>query len=317
MPGESWEDLPVMGAGAGRRDYGAYMQTLTLGDIRIDRVLEQEGPIFGLDFLLPGAPPDLLDANADWLMPRYADPASRNLILSFHSLLVRTPTRTILVDACVGNDKERPARPPWHQAKFPFLDNLARHGVSPDDIDIVLCTHLHADHVGWNTQLLDGRWVPTFPNATYVFAKREYEYWEVENRAAVPDEPLNHGSFNDSVLPVVEAGRAQFVADDHEIDHGIWLEPAPGHTPGNIVIRVEREGARALLVGDAIHTPAQFADLGLSTRFCSDPAQSAQTRIRLIDDVAETDTALLTAHFPTPTAGRVIRRGDAFGFQDL
>jgi len=317
MSGQSWEDLSATQAGGGRGDDGARMQTLTIGDIRIDRVLEQEGPIFGLDFLLPDAPADLLDANADWLMPRYADPASRNLILSFHSLLVRTPNRTILVDACVGNDKERPARPPWHHASFPYLDNLARHGVGPDDIDVVLCTHLHADHVGWNTRLLDGRWVPTFPNASYVFAKREYEYWQAQNRAVPPEEPLNHGSFNDSVLPVVEAGRAQLVADDHEIDQGIWLEPAPGHTPGNIVIRVERDGARALLVGDAIHSPAQFADLGLSTRFCSDPVQSARTRIRLIDDVAETDTALLTAHFPTPTAGRVVRRGDAFGFEDL
>ena len=298
-------------------EQGAKMQTLTIGDIRIDRVLEQEGPIFGLDFLLPDAPPDMLDANADWLMPRYADPASRNLILAFHSLLVRTPNLTILVDACVGNDKERPNRPPWHHAQFPYLETLARHGVSPDDIDIVLCTHLHADHVGWNTKLLDGRWVPTFPNANYVFAKREYEFWEAENRAASDDEPVNHGSFYDSVLPVVEAGRAKLVADDHEIDQGIWLEPAPGHTPGNIVIRVERDGKRALLVGDAIHSPAQFADPRISTRFCTDPVQSAQTRLRLIDEVAETDTAFLTAHFPTPTAGRIVRRGDAFGFQGL
>jgi glyoxylase-like metal-dependent hydrolase (beta-lactamase superfamily II) len=293
------------------------MQTLTIGDIRIDRVLEQEGPIFGLDFLLPEAPADMFDANADWLTPRFADPASRNLILSFHSLLVRTPSRTILVDACVGNDKERPERPPWHRAQFPFLDNLAKHGVAPEDIDIVLCTHLHADHVGWNTRLLDGRWVPTFPNATYVFARREYAHWEAENAKASADEPLLHGSFADSVLPIVDAGRAQLVESDHELDHGIRLEPAPGHTPGNIVIRVERNGARALLVGDAIHSPAQFADPGLSTRFCSDPVQSAETRTRLIDEVAETDTAFLTAHFPTPTLGRVIRRGKAFGFEDL
>jgi len=293
------------------------MQTLTIGDIRIDRVLEQEGPIFGLDFLLPDAPPDMLDANADWLMPRYIDPASRQVILSFHSLLVRTPRQTILVDACVGNDKERPERPPWHHASFPYLDNLARHGVGPDDIDVVLCTHLHADHVGWNTKLLDGRWVPTFANATYVFAQTEYDHWEAENRAASKDAPINHGSFYDSVLPVVEAGKAQFVATDHEIELGIWLEPAPGHTPGNIVIRVERGGARALLVGDSMHSPAQFADPSISSRFCVDPVQSAKTRMRLIDEVAETGTAFLTAHFPSPTAGRVVRRGDAFGFDDI
>jgi len=293
------------------------MQTLTVGDIRIDRVLETEGPIFEVDYLLPAAPPDLIDAHADWLMPRYVAPASRTLILSFHSLLVRTPKQTILVDACIGNDKERLTRPPWHRAQFPFLQNLARLAVGPDDIDVVLCTHLHADHVGWNTKLLDGRWVPTFANATYVFGRREYEHWEAENRKAPADEPLNHGSFIDSVLPIVEAGRAQLVETDHQIDHGIWLEPAPGHTPGNVVIRVERNGARALLVGDAIHSPAQFADPGLDTRFCSDPKQSTETRLRLIDEVAETDTAFLTAHFPTPTFGRIVRRGDAFGFEDI
>lgn len=291
------------------------MKTITVGDVTIDRVLEREGPFADVDFLLPDVPPGLLDSNAGWLTPRFVEPESGQVIMSFHSLLVRTPRQTVLVDACVGNDKERPDRPFWHRAQFPYLENLAALGLRPEDIDTVLCTHMHADHVGWNTKLLDGRWVPTFPNASYIFAKREYEHWEAANRAS--DAPVNHNSFNDSVLPVVEAGQAQMVADDYEIEEGIWLEPAPGHTPGNVIIHIARKGGRAMLVGDAVHTPVQFANPRLSSRFCSDPVQSAETRARIIDRVAETDTAFLTAHFPTPTAGRVVRQGEAFRFEAI
>ncbi len=293
------------------------MKTIKVGDITIDRVLEHEGPFFGLDYLLPDLPSGLLEANADWLMPRYVDPDTGDVVLSFHSMLLRTPRHTILVDACVGNNKERPLRPFWHRASFPYLENLVALGVQPEEIDFVLCTHLHADHVGWNTKLLDGRWVPTFPNAKYIFAKREYDYWEAENRESTASEPINHNAFYDSVLPVVEAGQAQLVADDHQIEDGIWLEPAPGHTPGNVVIHVMRKGERALLVGDALHSPAQLAKPELSSRFCADPVQSAETRARIIDQVAETDTAFLTAHFPTPTAGRIVRSGEAFRFEDI
>jgi len=292
---------------------GERMKTIEVGDITIDRVLEYEGPIFKLDFLLPDVPPGLLEANTDWLMPRYVDPETGNVVLSIHSLILRTPRHTILIDACVGNDKERPERAFWHRAQFPYLRNLAALGLAPEDIDFVLCTHMHADHIGWNTKLLDGRWVPTFPNAKYIFAKREYDYWEAANRRA----PVNHNSFNDSVLPVVEAGQALLVADDHQIEDGIWLEPAPGHTPGNIIVHVKRNGARALLVGDAVHTPVQFAMPALSSSFCTDPVQSAKTRARIIDRVAETDTVFLTAHFPTPTAGRVVRHKQAFRFEDI
>ncbi len=293
------------------------MKTIKVGDITIDRVLEHEGPIFEPEFLLPDLPPELLEANADWLMPRYVDPGTGDIVLSFHSLLLRTPRHTILVDTCVGNDKERPLRPFWHRARFPYLENLAALGVRPEDIDFVLCTHLHADHVGWNTKLLDGRWVPTFPNAKYIFAKREYDYWKAANRESAGSEPVNHNAFIDSVLPVIEAGQAQLVADDHQIEDGIWLEPAPGHTPGNVVIHVARNGGRALLVGDAVHSPVQLAKPALSSRFCANPVQSAETRARIIDQVAETDTAFLTAHFPTPTAGRIVRSGEAFRFEDM
>lgn len=290
------------------------MKTQMIGDIAIDRVVENEGPFLEVTDLLPDAPEDLVAENADWLAPRFVERATGKAIMSFHSLLLRTGRHTILVDACVGNHKHRPLRPNWHEQTFPWLDNLRAHGVAPEAVDFVMCTHLHADHVGWNTQMTDGRWVPTFPNAKYVFAKREYDYWEAEHNA---DATMNHGSFGDSVLPVMDAGQAVLVGDDHAIEDGIWLEPAPGHTPGNIVVRLERNGDRAVLVGDVCHTAAQFAMPSLSSKFCSDPVKSAETRTRLIESVADTDTLFLTAHFPTPTAGRIVGKGDAFRFADV
>jgi glyoxylase-like metal-dependent hydrolase (beta-lactamase superfamily II) len=298
------------------------MRTQAFGGMTIDRVIESEGPFFKLDFLLPEAPPDLLAANADWLAPVFVEPASGMLRLSFHAFVIRTRHHTILVDGCIGNDKERPLRPHWHRQKFPFLERLAAIGVAPEQVDFVLCTHLHADHVGWNTRLRDGRWVPTFPNARYVFAKTEYEYWEREHRAALAagGEPPNHGSFADSVLPVVEAKRADLVADDHAIDDGVWLEGAAGHTPGTVVIHARGGGktgreSDAVFLGDIIHSAAQFAAPTLSSRFCADAAASRRTRCGLIERFAERDTLILAAHFPTPTAGRIVRHRDVFRFK--
>lgn len=290
------------------------MKPQQIGNFRVDRVLESEGPYFDLDFLLPGAPADLIAANADWLKPHFVDRADDRLILAFQSFVLRTGRHTILVDACTGNDKERPQRPHWHRQKHPFLDRLRAIGVEPEAIDFVFCTHLHADHVGWNTKLESGRWVPTFPNARYVFAKREYEHWEQEHRAAVAagGEPLAHGSFADSVLPVVEAKRAVFVASDHEIETGVHLEPAYGHTPGNCVLNARSNGAEAVFIGDVMHTAAQLANPALSSRFCSDPAMSAKTRTALVERHAESGTVLFACHFPTPVAGRIRRRGAGF-----
>jgi glyoxylase-like metal-dependent hydrolase (beta-lactamase superfamily II) len=290
------------------------MKPQQIGSFRVDRVLEHEGPFFALNHLLPSASPDLIAENADWLKPRFVDPADDRLILAFQSFVLRTGRHTILVDTCVGNDKERPARPHWHRLKGPFLDRLRALGVEPEAVDFVFCTHLHADHVGWNTKLENGRWVPTFPNARYIFARREYEHWEKVHREIVArgDEPLSHGSFADSVLPVVEAKRAVFVASDHEIEPGVFLEPAYGHTPGNCVLHARSGGAHALFIGDVMHTAAQLANPALSSCFCSDPAESARTRTVLVERHAETDTVLLACHFPTPVAGRIRRNHTGF-----
>lgn len=217
------------------------MKTQIVGDLRIDRVVESEGPFVPYAFLLPEATQELIDAHADWLKPRFVDPTDNRAIMGFCSFILRTPRHAILVDACSGNDKERPLRPNWHRQKHRFRESMVQAGTRPEEIDSVFCTHLHADHVGWNTLLVDGRWVPTFPNAHYLFARREYEYWEQAQREAVSlgaDMP-NHGAFADSVLPVVEAGRA--LSDAERGAH-----PA---APGCVQVRVQQ---RAYIAGDRL-----------------------------------------------------------------
>src|SRR6202048_4713567 len=150
--------------------------------------------------------------------PKLVDPASGLLVFAFHSTVIRTPRATILVDTCSGNDKERPHKLRYHRKNWPYLANLAAAGFMPEDIDYVLCTHLHADHVGWNTRLVGGRWVPTFPNARYLFARREWENWrEAELRAAYTTDP----NYEDSLLPVMDSGQAELVATDYAFDDSV------------------------------------------------------------------------------------------------
>lgn len=280
---------------------------MKIGDIAVERVVEYEGPFAPLDFLLPDARKEMLKEHA-WLQPAFVDGQFR-VVMSFHSYVLRTPRHVILVDGCVGNGKERPARPAWHRQEVPYLERLAAAGVQPEQVDFVFCTHLHADHVGWNTRLRNGRWVPTFPNAKYIFARREYEHWESLVRSG---EAPNHGSFTDSVLPVMEAKQAQLVESDHQIEDGIHLEAAYGHTPGTCLLHAKSRGVHGIFSGDVMHTPVQLAEPGLSSRFCSDAEQSARTRRALCERIADTPSMLFTGHFPAPSAARLVRRGSAF-----
>lgn len=292
------------------------MKRIELGEVHIDKVTESAGPIFEPDFLFPEATAADVAEHRQWLEPHFVDPASGKLIMSFHSYVVRTAHHTIVVDTCIGNDKERPARDFWHRLKTPYLDHYAELGVDPADVDFVMCTHLHVDHVGWNTRLENGRWVPTFPNATYIFAQTEFDHWEQQKRVNSSG-PVNHGSFEDSVLPVVEAGQALLVGMDYSLDDQVCLAPAPGHTPGNVTLNLRSKSRKAILCGDTIHHPVQFAHPEWSSRFCDDADLSRQTRHGLMERIADTATLLLPAHFPDPTAGTVVRAGDVFRFQSL
>ena len=285
-----------------------------LGELEIHRAIESEVPIFDTFTFFPDATREVVEANKDWLMPRYIDPKTIEVILCIQSYVIKTSHHTILVDTCVGNHKSRPARPSWHMQNSPFIEELASVGVHPEEVDFVLFTNLHVDHVGWNTKLLDGRWVPTFPNAKYIFSRNEFELWAAryEKGETVPV-PL---VYEDSVLPIVEAGQAIIVEDTHQIDDGMWLEPAPGHTPGHVMLNLKSGEETALMSGDVIHHPLQLIRPEWSSRACEDPHLSAVSRTKMLERVADTNTLLCPAHFGSPTMGHVISHAtDGFRYR--
>jgi glyoxylase-like metal-dependent hydrolase (beta-lactamase superfamily II) len=284
------------------------MDRLTIGDATVLRVEEMVDTSFTAAGFFLNFERAALEPHLGWLAPRYYIPERDALVFSMHAWVVRTGRHTVLIDTCVGNDKDRMPRAHWHQMRSPFLDRLHATGVAPEDVDYVMCTHLHADHVGWNTVLRDGRWVPTFPKARYLFARVEYEHW-LHN----PDpSPIRRNAFHDSVLPVVEAGRAQMIEDGHEVDGGFTVQLAPGHTPGNAAIRLASKGVEALFVGDSVHHPMQVYQVDWSTHVCTDPAAAAASRRRLLERCAERGSLLLPAHFPAPHGAHVRDAGGGF-----
>jgi glyoxylase-like metal-dependent hydrolase (beta-lactamase superfamily II) len=290
---------------------------LTVGGIVIEGVLELPRVPIRLAEMLPASSSALIDAESDWLAPRFAHRSrSGDWIgfLTFQSYLVRTAHHTILVDTCVGNHKDRGGYEPFHGMDTPWLDRLAATGVAPEQVDFVMCTHMHPDHIGWNTRLADGRWVPTFPRARYVFARREYEHrralWERDGAAV-------ERAYTDSVLPVVESGQAVIVESDHALDDQVCLEAAHGHTPGNVVIRLRDGAAQAVLSGDVLHHPLQVRYPEWSSQFCEDPQASAACRREFVTRHADTDTLIVPAHFPAPTAGRIRSDGERWRYDWL
>jgi len=281
--------------------------SFAFGDITIQRIVEEERPLFDPLTFFPNLTPDLLAENRAWLEPTALDPVTGKLMLCIQSWVVRTKHHTILVDTCVGNDKERPNHPFWNRMREEaYMRGLAALGLTVEDIDIVMCTHMHVDHVGWNTRLENGRWVPTFPKARYVFSAEEYAYWAGEHAKA-------HGyPFADSVLPIVEAGRAELVADDHAITDAIRLEATPGHSPHHVALRVASAGQEALFTGDLIHSPLQARYPEITMRADWDPAMAAQTRRRVLECACEAQTLLCFAHFPSPSHARLSRWGNGF-----
>ena len=278
-----------------------------VGDLSIHRIIEQETTFFPALELFPTLSPDLLAENRDWMRKANAIDAEDVLILCFQSYVVRTPHHTILIDSCIGNDKQRPARPKWHQkTDDTYMRGLKAAGISVEDIDFVMCTHLHVDHVGWNTRLEGDRWVPTFPKARYIFGKAEYDYWVAQNaKAEVPP-------FTDSVLPVVEAKRADMVGHDFAIGDHLRILPTPGHTPGHIAFAMGKAKDDAVFVGDIMHSPIQLQHPELSPRFDVDPVQAAATRKNFLERYCDTDTLCCTAHFPSPSTGKIRRKGSGF-----
>jgi glyoxylase-like metal-dependent hydrolase (beta-lactamase superfamily II) len=296
------------------------MKPLRSGPITVHRIVETERLLFEPNWLYPDVSAELVQRNKNWLDERFIESATDRLVVSMQSFVVQTSRHNILVDTCTGNGKRRPANAWQHQLNTPYLQMLAAAGFRPQDIDVVLCTHLHSDHVGWNTQFEGGRWVPTFPKATYLFCAEDFDALNRRHQADKA-QPALYGAFADSVLPIIDARQAMLVEMDHVIeqdgDDGVWLEPMPGHTAGHVGVNVRAGGLHVLLVGDVLHHPIQLAEPGLTTRSDADPAEALATRRRLLNAYADTQTIVLPAHFPTPTAGRIISWGETYRFRWL
>lgn len=273
----------------------------TVGRVKITNVVEI-GATGGTRFILPQATPEEAQ-KLPWLAPHYANAEGR-LRLNVQSWIVETPTNRIIVDTCIGNGKTNRSVPVWNNLDKPFLNDLAAAGYPADTIDTVLCTHLHVDHVGWNTTLAGGKWMPTFANARYLFGKTEYNYWAAHSPAGE-----HKAVFEDSVQPIVDAGRADLIGSDHRIGHEVSLIATPGHSPGHMSVLIQSDGQQALLTGDVAHHPCQMAHLEWSSTADSDPVQSIEARKMLFSRFADTPTLVFGGHYDP---GHIVRDGDAF-----
>ena len=288
------------------------MYDFTFGDISVTRIVEMETPLLDARTFFPDWNEAAIAPHTDWMVPRHYQPDTGLVVLAIQSFLIRTEHHTILVDGCVGNHKPR-NREFFNDATFPWMNRFLATGTRPEDIDFVLCTHLHVDHVGWNTRLEDGRWVPTFPNAQYIFARTELEYWQAQSEQGLMTRTGDYVA--DSVIPILEARRELLVEMDYQIEDGIVLAPLPGHTPGQVGLQISSGDAEALLCGDLMHHMIQCHIPDWSTIACADPLAARSTRRAFLERYADTDVAILPSHFPNPTAGHIVPEGETFGFR--
>jgi glyoxylase-like metal-dependent hydrolase (beta-lactamase superfamily II) len=283
------------------------MLSWKIGKVTVTRIVEMQLPTpAGAKYFMPQATAAEL-RKSPWLYPHFVN-EDEVMQMSIHALLVEAPGLRLVVDTCVGNDKPRGLLR-GRALSTNFLADMEAAGWSREGVNAVVCTHLHVDHVGWNTMLVDGKWVPTFPNARYLIGRREYEHWSQEGGEE------NQVILSDSVKPVLDAGLADLVELDHVISPEIRLIPSTGHTPGHVCVRIESEGERAIITGDMSHHPCQMAHPEWSPAFDSDPAAAAVTRARLFAEWADEPVLVIGTHYATPTAGRVRRDGAAFRFE--
>jgi glyoxylase-like metal-dependent hydrolase (beta-lactamase superfamily II) len=278
-----------------------------IGGVRISRVVEAEGPTPG-SFLFADATPEKLLQHA-WLKPHFMTEEGM-LISSIHAFVVESQGRVIVVDTCIGNDKPREVKN-WNMRKGRFLEDMAEAGFPRERVTTVLCTHLHVDHVGWNTMLKDGKWLPTFPNARYLIGRKEWDYWSKAQDES--DKAIQ----NDSVRPILEACLADLVESDHQLTSEVYLEPTPGHTPGHVSVRISSKENEAVITGDLMHHPVQCAHPEWANRFDVDADAARWTRRGFLERYSGKSVLVLGTHFATPTAGRVAADGQVFRFNRM
>jgi glyoxylase-like metal-dependent hydrolase (beta-lactamase superfamily II) len=280
-----------------------------VGDTTITKIKEIVYPEFA--DVIPAATPEVVK-RVKWLFPHFVTDEGM-LSLSIHSLIVDTPGATLVVDTCIGNDRDRNPFEVMHMLSTTYLDDMIAAGYKPDGIDYVLCTHLHLDHVGWNTHSVDGKWVPTFPNASYLLGQKELDFWgSIDENNEDDFMQLQRRVFADSVQPVIDAGLAKPIEGPAEVCEGVRLIPTPGHTPGHCSVLIESKGETAMITGDFIHHPIQFNDPGLVSPFDVDNDTAVATRRRIFGEYADTPTLIIGTHFAGPTAGKLVRDGDTY-----
>ncbi len=278
-----------------------------IGNVTVTRIQEMEIPIpynEAAPFMAAATPEALKPIS--WLYPDYVTPEG-HLRLSIHALLVDAPGIKLVVDTCVGNDKPRGITG-GQALQTDFLARLESAGWHPDAVDVVVCTHLHVDHVGWNTMKVGDTWQPTFPNARYLIGRDEYEFWSKDTDAD------QMAIMADSVAPIFDAGLTDLVETDHVISPEIRLIPTTGHTPGHVSVVIESEGSRALITGDFIHHPCQIAHPEWTVGFDTDQDAAAACRTGMLDDLVDSPTLVIGTHFATPTAGKIVTEGDSRRF---
>lgn len=289
---------------------------ITLGDVTIPRVKEYYGSVEMTPAqFFPESPDGSWDEHRGLLAPDFWNPETDECHSAIQTWLLRSAGRTILVDTGVGNHKDRPYAPVWNRLDTNFLDNLAEAGARPEDVDMVINTHLHVDHVGWNTYLDDRTWVPTFPHATYLMSQRDFDFWDPSNENETVLGRGNQNVFEDSVTPVHRAGLTHLWDGSYRIDENLRLDLAPGHTPGSSVLTLDSGGDRALFVGDLVHTALQIVEPRTNSCFCEDPARSRATRRELLGRAAEDNALVFPAHLGGQGAAEVERNGSSFAIK--
>ncbi len=273
-----------------------------IGDVEIYQLVELEAGDIIQEIIKNATPKNILEI--DWLRPNFADDQGKLKAL-VQAFLIRSEDKNILIDTCIGNDKPRNDVPEWSNLQSNFLLNLNELGISETDVDIVACTHLHMDHVGWNTKYENNSWVPTFPKAKYLFSKDEYTYWQSKPENEIDDD---HAAFDDSVTPILEAGLAELINDNHSIDKNVSFIPTPGHTPSHMSVKIESKGESAIISGDFLHHPCQIAHPDWSTDADTKPEQGIITRKRILEELVDKDTHLIGSHFASPVIGKVKKK---------
>ena len=286
---------------------------MVLGDVELTRIVEWHEPFLPTSEVFPEIPGEVWDDNERWLAPDHWDPVGDRTVIALQSWLLRSAGLTVLVDTGAGDNRERPGMAPWFHRRGSDLPGLlGRVGVRPEDVDVVVNTHLHVDHVGGNTRDLDGEWRPTFPHARYLIPAGDDAHYRPDGPHAHLLHEVDHLVYSDSIAPIHRAGQAVLWDGVHRIDRDLVLEAAPGHTPGSSVLRLASRGDRAVFAGDVLHSPVQVLEPGCSSSFCHDPGQAAVTRRRLLGRAVDERELVVPAHLGGAGVLQVRRGPDGF-----